>query len=272
MKHSFLATIIATGLLVIAFLLIYSYYRSHLAKQALDRLHANKSKPVIGFTSFILIIFTVFLTMFVIIVSSDVTLAAYRFSSTCSNLISNKDPLATCYNGFGKEIYADNKLALKNYNSEHPSKKINLQTLLNYSVSNLNLNDVESKIVNSMVFYNVVIQTRQSDFIVEDKLHVKIISKQDTRLTFEVKNLDSKDLTLNMMYPISVFSKNRIVVPITINNEVVEDERSNDDIGVLKPGETKILIYDYPKITVPYVSYELRVQGNNYTFEGRWYK
>ncbi|HKM23385.1 MAG TPA: hypothetical protein VJY11_01200, partial [Erysipelothrix sp.] len=69
MKHSFLATIIATGLLVIAFLLIYSYYRSHLAKQALDRLHGNKSKPVIGFTSFILIIFTVFLTMFVIIVS-----------------------------------------------------------------------------------------------------------------------------------------------------------------------------------------------------------
>lgn len=271
MKHSFIGTIIATVILVIILMLVYGYYRKLLAKQALAKLNGNQPKSVIGLSSLIIIMATLFITGFIIIVSADITVGAYRFSSTCSNTNLVSDSLAICYNGFGKEIYADRKSAIDDYNANNPNDTLNLKTLLNYFDNN-RLNDFEEKIVNSMTFHNVVIQTNQKDFIVEDGMQVRILSdsvNQNSRLTVEVTNTSSFDLDVKLMYPVAMFVQNEIVVPIRVDDMELVSRENDAPIYVLQPGETRVIKYYYPEITEPYVYYDVRIQGQNYTFERR---
>lgn len=267
MIHSFYGTLIGTVILLLCSFYSYSRYRKKLSKNFLEQIKGESSTQVLSPRYFFGIHVILFVTLFVSIVTLDITAATYQYVSKCASEVKEEGPLATCFNSKGLKIYAHQRDAIKELNKKFPEVNTNFDTMLNVDDSRP-LKEQEQLLVNSRLFNNVILQTKQTHFILDSGLEIKILDdhldgrfvtslKNSPQVQVKITNKGSKPVVLTEMNPVSVYLDNKLIEPSQV------DGYKNK----LNPGESIEVRYYYPEMVNPFNVYTLRLHGINYSYE-----
>lgn len=266
MVHTFQGTIIASIILIVLLVLNYKLYRNRLATRAFQLVKQDTAPQVMSMSSFLMMNIVIFVTVLTVIIVSDVTLSASDYVSNCQNAPIGEGPYASCYNGFGKEVYANRKLAQQQIRKDFPELNIEPFSLLNINSRN-DFTREQQLLVNSRVFHNIIINTNQDRFILDHGLEVKILknnlmrnqgvlNSKDAALTVQITNHNIYDMTIDKTNPITIYLSNKLVYPKVVDgfSEVIE------------AGESIDLNYLFEAINEGYNTYQVRIHGDQYSF------
>ena len=233
MNHSFFYSLMGILMLMIIFLIVYHYYRKCVAQQALTSLRGDKSLRILSLSSFLTISFISLVVLSVVIVYTDITISARNYVQNCAL---ESDDGKTCVNSMGRRIFAGGvDPDIREQYKDYEKRDDHFYTSLN-----------------SYLFHNVVIKTSDSNFIIDDKVAMKIVYVGKRMMSVEYTNIGNDVYVIEGYRPINVWF-NKKMVPFSNLDEITQE---------LKSGESVVIDYRFDS-DVEYV----RIYKNDVTFE-----
>lgn len=256
MHLSFTITSIGIIILVALFLLIYSFYRKAVAKQAMLALQQEEYSKILSTTTFLSLSLVVFLSLAIMLVYYDYSSSAFKHSNSCAVETGETSyGLKTCINSFGNIIYKDSDEALTKISNDL-GVDANYHKVFASIWDHSTMSEDLPLLKNSFIFHTNIITTNQSFYVVDDTYDIKILETSRGRFKVSITNISNNSAPISPYYPVSLF----------LNNALSTPTNAEDLYITLLPEETVILEYHVDSTSDLY-QYTIRIQDKNHTYE-----